>query len=175
MKIHFFLYLMVLMIFSSCDEPEYIHLSDKIVNAYIKDVKYRYGFHLDGSGGSMMNDITVIRLMFSSINTVKLDQARIIFVDSVENLLNRVNSDEKIRPYLHNFPFTIDNIQLDIGFLKPGGKFVDGEFIATISLIKGKIFYGHYNMSKDRLENLYSEPYEEAIKIVREQNDQKEQ
>jgi hypothetical protein len=164
-KIHVFLLLVALMIFNSCGGADHIKFSDKVVSAYSKDIKSRYNLQLDGSGGAMMEDIKEVSLMYHSYQTLKLEQARIMIVDCAENLLNRINSDLKIRPYLHNYPFTIKNIELTLGFYDHKGGFVKDEYIASVALLDGTIFYAQFNSSKNIMEHIHSEPYSEALKI----------
>lgn len=81
-------------------------------------------------------------------------------------LLKRYNCHEKIRPYLHNFPFEIDNIKLTIGFDDADGILGDGH-IAQIGKVKNnRLYYSAYNAEAEKFYSLHRESYEEARRIV---------
>jgi hypothetical protein len=47
-------------------DPNYIRMSDRIVNQYLKDMKDLYGLNCFGSGGGFLERINVIILSFKT-------------------------------------------------------------------------------------------------------------
>lgn len=47
---------------------------------------------------------------------MNLEEARRLYVEVVEDFLNRINNNKEIRSYLHDYPFTIKNLDLMIHF-----------------------------------------------------------
>src|SRR5690349_9409056 len=78
--------------------PEYIKYVDEIVNGFIKDMENKYRLHCYGSGGSMPTDVEKIDVLFTSYKKSTVDDARRMEVHAIQELLQRINSHEKIRP-----------------------------------------------------------------------------
>jgi hypothetical protein len=118
-----------------------------------------------GSGGGMMEDVKKINLHFWSKGNCSLNEARILFVGKAELLLSMVNCDEKLRPYLHTFPFTTENIEFSITFyeLFPSQRSND---IYMVFLSRGKIVYTKYDFKKNEHVTFFNESYSEALNNV---------
>ena len=171
--------------------PEYIKYVDEIVSEFVKDMKKNYNLHCYGSGGSMPNDVEKIEVLFSSYSKSTVNDARKMEVGAIQELLHRINTHEKIRPYLREYPFSLDRVGISISFqTETNGNPLDGS-IAFVFLAKNKIFYDTaaiiieeptpliYMNEKnevvkeliggdptEKLIPLMNEPYEEALKIV---------
>lgn len=121
---------------------------------------------LFGIWGAFQNDIEGISLDFHLQKNVNIEEARKLLVGSVEELLHRINNDVGIRPFLHNYPFTNNNLWFSIGFKDKNNKFVLPPNIAMASLILGKISYGLEDLKEPLLfDEIHEETYEEALKI----------
>lgn len=126
--------------------------------------------YLIGSGGAMMDDVKMISLSFTSFHGFTIEEARQYYVEIAEKYLLLINENEKLRPYLHNYPFDFHNIQFDIGFHDVETRKWSKDSVAFVfcSRKDGIIFYDIYDHEKDKLIDVYEEPYEEALKIVKE-------
>lgn len=85
--------------------------------------------------------------------------------------LNMVNDSAEIRPYLHNYPFTEQNIQVTIFvYLDSNFTKVEPGQVNTVSTVNGRVRF-HTRSAEDqyRRETLHEESYAEAVRIVREQ------
>jgi len=148
-------------------ENSYVQMSDAILKKYIPRVAKKYKLQVVMIGGGMQFDINEIALEFtSSIKNLNIEQARRIILDCSEDLLKRYNSNSKIRPYLSNFPFSANNLMLGIGFITESN---DNNFICQVSVMDNTIFYHVRNINTNSLEKIYQEPYEEALRIVKEE------
>lgn len=142
----------------------------------------------------MPTDVENIDVLFISYQQSTIDDARRMEVNGIESLLQRINAHEKIRPYLREFPFKIDRVNLSISFrTETDDRPLDGS-VAFIFLARNKIFYRSAEIQiadpfpfiymneknevvkeligggpKEKLIPLLEEPYEEALKIVRNQ------
>jgi len=94
---------------------------------------------------------------------VSLEMARKLLIDSIQEYLSEINSSEKIRPYLHNYPFTAQNIQIKIFFCNPDGSEVAPDQINVASAVEGKMFYYIDYSEKHTLKEIHKETYEEAV------------
>lgn len=159
-----------LILFSACiSDPPHVKAAHQVMNTFTKKMKTE-GLSLRGSGGAMMGDIQQISLGFGIVENRSVDEVRLLFIRETETLLDQVNINANIRPYLHDYPFTSKNIFFKITFCKPDGYFVDPPYIAYVSLMnnRDRIFYSTYNKDKNTLENCFDESYEEALNIYKE-------
>lgn len=146
-------------------EPKYCRLSDKITNKYNKELKEQKGLFLIGSGGAFMYDIKKIGLSYISLSKLTVDEARKLFVEVEEGYLKRYNENEEIRPYLHNFPFTIENLELMIIFDEKRNDLSNG-YIAGMYIANKKLYFKGYDYHTNELYTIHSEPYSTSIEIV---------
>lgn len=149
------------------DDRADIKMVDKHTNSFASKMKQR-GYYLCGSGGAMMDNIKKIHLGFDLKKKVEIDEARLRLVEMTEEFLEEINSDEKLRPYLDNYPFNHKNAELSIGFKDSKGFFFE-EGVATVMIVGNKVFY---SISKDRtspLVTVLSETYSEAFEKVKQQ------
>ncbi len=171
--------------------PEYLKYIDEIVKGFAEDMEKKYELHCYGSGGSMSNDVEKIDVLFISYLKSTVADARKMEVNAVQELLQRINSHEKIKPYLREYPFGSDRIHVSISFRTKMDNYpLDGS-IAQVSLIKNKIFYDTAEIQtqdpipriyineknevvkeliiqepEEELVSIMEESYEEALKIV---------
>lgn len=151
--------------------PEYEKISDKITEKTAKNLSKKYQLTPIGSGGSMMHDVEKLALSFNCYHPLSLDQSRKLIVSCVDEYIEAVNNNADIRPYLHNYPFTEQNVEVAI-FIYENNKFTEVQpgQVSCVSELKGKICY-HTKDPEDeyKLETLHEESYAEAVRIVREQ------
>lgn len=137
----------------------------EVMSSYGKDLKEQ-GFLIEGKGGSFLGGIDLLSLDVVSQQEVNLGEARKIYIGAVKNFITKVNENKKARPFLLNFPFNENNIKLSMSFMGKDSKDVKAPYIGHIFTIKGIVYYSVYDPIKCTYEDLYMEPYQEALKIV---------
>lgn len=159
----------LLMLMCSCQhKSNYSSIVNKISNSYSSELYKSQDFDLIGTGGATAGDIKELFLDYWSHRLVDLCEARILYVNTVEGFIKLVNENKEIRPYLHDFPFTIKNTEISLGFVDEKNCHVKNKKIAFVFEVHGNI---HYCISsKDTLVTVHVEPYEKALRIVNEQN-----
>lgn len=151
----------------SLEAANYLKLSDKTVNKYCKEVARPKGLRVSGRGGAFMHDIKQIILHFETCQVLSINDCRALYVEMVEELLGRYNDNEKIRPYLNNYPFELKNYKLMIAFLDAKKNEVDDGNIALMFVGRNdEICYEGYDSETKKYYTLHREPYSEAKKIV---------
>jgi len=161
----------ILFLFTSCvmREANYCKMSDRIVGSYVKEFARPRELMLSSSGGAMMDDIQEVFLSFLSFRALNVDEARVLYVEMMEEFLCRINHHEEIRPYLHNFPFEEQNFELSIGFEDSDRRITRDGHVAMVFIGNNHtVYYDAY----DSIEGFYTlckESYEEARRIVQEQ------
>jgi hypothetical protein len=172
-KIFFFLALVIIMISCDNETPNYVKLAHKITNKVAKKLEKEKGLVLIGTGGGMMDDIKLMYMGFQYFKEVDLDTARKLLVYCIDEYLSAINSDEKVRPYLHNYPFTAKNIEINIWIYTPDKKTPFGK-ICCISAIEGALLLYYIKPSENQpIETICEETYEEALKIVKSNDKQR--
>ena len=190
------IFLLLLILGSSVDakevkSPEYLKYVDEIVNDFVKDMEEKHELHCYGSGGSMPHDVEEISVLFTSYRKSPIEEARKVEVSAIKELLHRINTHEKIRPFLREYPFNADRIDVSIAFQTTSYDYPLDGTVAFVYLAKNKIFYKAAEMRtkepirinyaykkpegaeefierepRAELMDLMDEPYEDALKIL---------
>jgi hypothetical protein len=186
---------LILAIVCSCsveaEGPPYGKYVDEIVGAFARDMRKQYGLICVGSGGQMPRNVETIGVYFYAYRKSSIEETRKLMIKAQENLVNRVNVHEKIRPYLKEYPFTWRGADISIAFHKPNSDayYLDGS-VAFVCFTKlgARIVYnaaelqtrelpglidqeGNILISSEIVEeevfvDLFTETYEEALAIV---------
>ncbi len=161
---------MVLFCSFSHQTPEYIKISNKISSSYCRELNQSKGLYVTGSGGAMMGDIQEVGVHFISFTPSSIEEARRLYVEVTEGFLKRYNENEAVRPYLHNYPFTIENLEIMIRFADEARKHRGDWMVALVfTARKDQLFYCGYNYEKQQLYDIHKEPYSQAVEIVKQQ------
>ena len=149
-------------------EPIYCQYADDITHPYIAYVSKKYQLYCYGQGGGFLQNVNKIILYFENQNKkLDVEQSRILIVNCVEELLQRINKYERIRPYLQNYPFTNKEIKISIAFYNKTEKRVEQKYIAFIFIKNGKLTYCSYNHETKQFIDMHEEPYTEALEKVK--------
>lgn len=165
----FFIIGIILLMFSfifGYQSPRYVKLAHEITEKTAKKLKEQKGLSLAGTGGQMMNDIQMMMMGFNFYKVVDIETARQLLTDSVQEYLSAINSNEKIRPYLHNYPFTPKNVEIVIYFYNPDRSKVPNGKINIAEASRDEIIYYIDYPEKHTIKTIHEETYEEALKLV---------
>ena len=146
--------------------PRYVKLAHEITEKTAKKLKEQKGLSLAGTGGQMMDDIQMMMMGFNFYKVVDIETTRRLLVDSVQEYLSAINSNEEIRSHLHNYPFTAQNVEIVIYFYNPDGSKVPPGKITIAAANQGKVVYYIDDPEKHTIRSLHEETYEEALKLV---------
>jgi hypothetical protein len=146
----------------------YVKYVDELTQSFANEMKKEFGLVCIGNGGGMPDDVEEIQVIFTAYKKVSIGEARKLEVAATERFLKIINDHEKIRPYLREFPFTPKRVQVCISFNKKNDTYYPGKNnVAYMSLINGKIYYRGYDADNQKLVDLFEEPYESALKIIK--------
>jgi hypothetical protein len=148
-------------------EPNYVHYADAISSRIIKQIEKEFDVHCDATGGSMPHDVASIYLSFATQRRVSLEEARIMHVRCTEMLKEAVNADERVRPFLAEYPFPPSRSEISLSFSGPVGSWNHDGTINHIFGARGKIFYFISDPIDVKIDSFHEEPYEDALKIVK--------
>ncbi len=114
----------------------------QVILHYGVELKYDKHIHLEDSVVFYDQWIEKIRLDFSTqVISCDLWASRELLVDTVEGLLNRINGNSDISPYLGHFPFTADDLEVNITYTSFYGEYVNLQNGALATLRNGNAYY----------------------------------
>jgi hypothetical protein len=168
--------------------------SNEIINIFSKEMNEKYGLKCIGTGGNLNKSIQKLTVKFVAYRNATLEEARELEINANERFLQLINSHKKIRPYLNEYPFTYNSAYVSISFHKPNENYYLDDSIAHVFIAKHKVFFDKAGLIKrksipirsmdgrplpsymteqketvtETLIPFYNEPYDEALKIVRE-------
>ena len=150
-------------------EPQYCKYANKVAKSFRHSVKERYHLIPMSYGGSFMGNISEISQTFRAMDkNYSIEQARELVINCSEDFLDRINQDEKIKPYLAQYPFPNNRIRMQISFYNKNRERVSSDNIALVGLGNDKIYYCIYDRESEKLVDIHEEMYEEAVRIVKE-------
>ena len=170
----FFGYIITVFLLFGCGKPIIIlpgdkeSAADKILKKVALNIKKETGLIPFGSGGQMMDQIKLLELFFLCHQPVNIEKGRELVLKAGEELIREINSDNRIRPYLNNFPFESKNITIKLYIQRLDGFSFGEEELGVISASEGIIAYRVDGSVPGRLETVYKETYEEALGKVSE-------
>lgn len=146
------------------EEVDYEIYVDEICNRLAREMEDEYGLVCIGTGGCMLHDVEEISIRFYRARTIlSIDEARELQLVAMKRMVELVNQHEKIRPFLREYPFPLTRADIELSFDRINDqnfKNVDFLFFA-----KGSLFYCKYNSSTDKVEKIFIESLNEALKI----------
>ena len=146
--------------------PEYIKYVDEVVKSFALQMQKELNLECIGDGGRMPHDVEKIEIDFDVKRRASIEEARKLQIFVATRFLQAINAHEKLRPFLHEYPFSLARIHLSIGFVNEFDQgFADGTVSSTF-LCNGIIHYRSYNPIEEKLVNFHQEPYQEALKII---------
>jgi hypothetical protein len=143
--------------------PRHCLEADRISTIHINQVRKSDNLEVMGTGGRLMNDVQGITLVYTVNRIAKLQDARNLYVKTTSSLIDLINNDEKIRPYMHEYPFNIDNVEVGIVFTG-NGDIPAENYVSMVTVNHHTVFYFYWNGNSHK--PLYNEPWEEAVRLV---------
>lgn len=143
--------------------PTYAH---QVVGILKQEVEKEYNVHCCAVGGSMPYDIMEIDVWFQTMQPASVELARELIVNINKKFYRIINSDENIRPFLREYPFPIERLDILIQFDEFVKNTVSNNQIKCVSHTNGNISYLQDDETGHKYVAFYKESYGEALKIV---------
>lgn len=141
-----------------------------VLNRYCVETVKENKLSVMGSGSGIEVDGTETwGFTFIHRDKVNLSEARRLYVNLIENLIARVNNDPNMQVFLKTKPFSSRNTDIGLVFGQKDNSFICKPYIGYVKLINGIINYSVSETGISRLEDIHEESYEEALRIVREE------
>lgn len=147
---------------------DYADIAREIRGNVGKKLSKKHQMDCVGVGGGMMGSVYMIGLSFRVYHPLERNEARMLVVDCVEELLKAVNRNEEIRPYLQDYPFTTKNVSIAIYSSYPDGRDVFDPYIRVASIYKSDtIEFATKEPNQVPYKNEYRESYQAALTQVK--------
>ena len=158
-----------LFIFYSCSGkdsllPERDRLGNQVVVAFGKKMQQE-GLQLIGIGGAEREEKTwLFCLVFYAHFDLTIPKSRKLLVKMTDEFLQLVNTNEQLRPYLSEYPFTDKNLEISVIAIddKP-------EFLFSAKIHHSNVYYTKANPNGGLLLTEFKETYDEAVQRVKEE------
>ena len=138
-------------------------IADHVIHQVALTLKKEKGLQVIGTGGGMMHEIHMLALSFEYNQLLDASEGRVLMTSAINTFLSAINTDEKIRPYLLNYPFEPDDIELRIFLTKPDRSQVPLGQLCLISSTQGVFHYKIHDPTTAHLVTAYEETYQEAL------------
>jgi hypothetical protein len=153
-------------------QSDYNQKIDIFLNCLAKQITMKYGLSTWGIGGKLINGIEEISATFKLDHKVSEPEARDMLIFVAKTILESVNANESLKPYLKKVPFPSHLLKLRILFEPPTPPYTT---ISSVTLNDDKINYTLkvvHPLEKGeevrKIEEfpLYPETYQEAFEKV---------
>jgi hypothetical protein len=165
--------------FCLVDGYEYSTQADlvyEILETTSKKLEKKHRMKAIGTGiGMPAGIVELLALSFEKTGPISKDLTREVVIDCVQEMVNAVNTNERIKPYLKNYPFTAKNIEIAI-FLKDKSRYeIYAPDFGVVSATNGKIEYRTTAAENPyRYKDIVIENFDEMLKKVNRKRDQAE-
>ncbi|WP_154017656.1 hypothetical protein [Criblamydia sequanensis] len=95
-------------------EKNYIYVVARIEKNFEDKILKKYHLRCIGSGGYLMYNVKSLELAFQHKGVLNKNDLRKLLIELTSQYLEDINSNEEIRPYLENYPFTPKNVDITI-------------------------------------------------------------
>lgn len=151
-------------------------LVNKLQAKMANELGKKYNMRLVGDSAAMPEGIiSELGLLFRISRLLTREEARVILIDCVQTFLSEINSNENLKPYLKNRPFTSRNISITIFIKNQDGQDVSDPNLGVIHARFGKLDYITYQKESKYYEHQCEseESFEEALSLVNQSNPSK--
>jgi len=162
---------MLIFICFSCyyQGENYENLTRKVIKQTGKKLQREKGLSLVDAGGIVTGRSHVMTMSFTFKHLLTIDAARPLLLYAVEEYLAAFNNNEKLQPYLNNYPLTPKNIIIFISLHEKNSSFIEPGKINFAKASEGMFTYSIEDLKTKQLKNVYVETFEEALQICRKQ------
>jgi hypothetical protein len=127
---------------SDYQTPKSEQAVNKILNQTANILKHRYNMKPIATNVAMPGGIVkLLGLDFQLLGPLEKEKIRNILIDSAQELLKNINADAEIRPYLESYPFTIQNVEINLFLIDAKGSEINHPDIGIAGIAEGELDY----------------------------------
>ncbi len=143
---------------------------DEVLPIYLYDMKKEHRFECYSMGGKMTDRVEEIGANFTVVQRATQEQARKLMVLATDRLLEAVNTDEKLRPFLAEYPFPASRVKMRISFVKKNYYSYSDGSVESAVLKDSEISYLKLHLKEEPPldPHYFKESYQEATQLYKE-------
>jgi hypothetical protein len=165
MILRFFI-LFIFIINCSFQKIDYNKRICQLVANYEKYIKENYKLEVITAGtGTNHEDIYRCDFVFAKYDHVPYKEAMVTFYDLEDSFLKYINSEVALKPYLHNYPFTYNDVEFAFTYFTTHEDMPPQTF-ETISHKKDTVVISVFNKLTQERKTLYRAKYKEFLEDV---------
>jgi hypothetical protein len=138
-------------------------IADAVLGKVACRMKQEASLRPCGTMGQMMNEIQKLGLSFFYFQPVDIVEGRKLLIKAVDALLNEMNQDTRIRPYLGRHPMRPWNVEIEIFLRSPDGSDSPRDSLRVMDVSDGVLTYQIQSSTGHGLITVYEETYQEAL------------
>ena len=148
--------------------PKYISMANEIISDVAATLTERHKMNVVAVTEGMADCVNVVGLSFQILGPLSKERLRKIVVDCVEEFLASINANEPLRPFLKNYPFTAEGIDIELFIVDANRRHVYFPEIMLAAQYRGKIKYRTIDKENElKYKSSEFEDYETALEIVK--------
>ena len=166
--LHFFALFIFFLLITGCSllKKDYSEIAHAITLRTAKQLEKEKGMKLVGTSGGMIDQVNSLGMHLYYYSPQETPEARKLALFVVDKFLHNINSDEKVRPYLNNYPFKVEDLEIFLYFRHPNRFEIKPRKICNIVIDNGQLTFNTRNKETGRLTTLFEETIEEAREKV---------
>ena len=153
------------------EETQKISQKQKIVNQIrfkaAKFIEKEKGLKPCGTGAQMMYEVKMLALAFVYNQPIDIQQGRELLVYATETFLSMINKDERIQPFLFNYPFEPKNVEIRIFLKNPDNSDVEPGKICLIYSKRGEVGFEVEDAKTKFFQTIHIETFQEAKEKIK--------
>lgn len=150
--------------------PEKELAINALLNRISNSFKEKYKINVTSTNVSMPDGvIKLLGLDFQMIGPRSKEEIRKILIELAQEFSIYVNSDDKIKPFLEDYPFEIKMVEITLFFIDLNHRGLTDPYISIAGISRGKLDYWTLVKSNGVLaiKSEFEETYQEALEILK--------
>lgn len=126
-------------------------------------LKNTTGLRPIGTMGQMLRQVEKLGLSFQCSKPLGIVEGRKLLLQAVNAMLDEVNQNAKIRPYLYAYPFLPMDVEMEIFIRNPDGGDVPDGALCLVVAQDASLEYKIYNSTRRGFITVYKETFDQAL------------
>ena len=139
----------------------------RIRTKFKAEMKKNHDLFCNGEGGQANERLHLVHFDFAGLRRASIEEARELIVKATDRLLELINENEHLRPYLYVHPFTPYDLDITITFFSDPDNFYRDGSVTGVSQYNRKIIYNAYPPTKIPGDSLNYEILEENYDVAK--------
>lgn len=142
-------------------------VSNKLINAFIKEAVGKFGVICQSFGGEQASDIKTFYVQFEVNEKGTIERAQELLVLLTEMFKDSINLNSEIRPYLREYPFPSSRVQVSLSFYDAKGNIRNDGSVATCFVTRNDdIYFGSQGSDPRSNKCIKKVQYKKALDTV---------